>query len=86
MIDEWPAEKGGHCTFNRSYAKAMQWQFNHLESVYTNFFQNFWRDMPRHGFPFLIAAWYADNMGLLNPSCHELWGGETYWATIIDDV
>ena len=42
--------------------------------------------MPRHGFPFLIAAWYADNMGLLNPSCHELWGGETYWATIIDDV
>lgn len=86
MIDEWPLEKGGHCTFNRSYAKAMQWQFNHMESVYTNFFQNFWRDMPRHGFPFLIAAWYADKMGLMNPSCHELWGNEQYWATMIDDL
>ena len=33
MIDEWPREKGNRCSFNGSYWKAMQWQFNHLESV-----------------------------------------------------
>ena len=86
MVDNWPKERGGRDTFNGSYSKAMKWQINNMERVYTNFFPKFWRSMTRHGFPFLFMAWWVDKMGLLNPAVNLLNGNEMYWNTTLTDV
>jgi hypothetical protein len=67
MVDLWPKEKGGHCTFNNNYRQAAVWLWYHDfgSNYFPGFFHNyFWRQAPM----LFTSLWVADNLGMF-----------TYW-------
>ena len=88
MVDIWPKERGGHCTWNNSYREAIKWQLQNWELMYTNFFSGYWRWFSRYGAAYFIGIWVADNLGMFS-NCNEGYGSletqfpissESVWA------
>lgn len=63
LVDLWPKERGGHCTWNNSYNNAIRWMFENIDIMFTNFFPNYWKLMLRKGLPVLGMMWFFDNYG-----------------------
>lgn len=41
MVDVWPKERGGNCTWNNSYRQAFKWMAENAELHYYNMFQGY---------------------------------------------
>lgn len=64
MIDYWPKERGGRCTFEGSGYNALKWLRLNYENYSTNLLDGWWRWFRTRGIIFYIAMWEADNLGL----------------------
>lgn len=66
MVDFWPKEKGGVCSFNNNYRSAAVWLWYHdySSNYFPGFFNNyFWRH-----FPYMFVSLYvADLFGIFTP-------------------
>ena len=68
MVDIWPKERGGHCTWGNSYLNAIKWMYNNVDILFTNFFPNYWTYMMRKGIPSLLMIWSLDTQGFFTNS------------------
>lgn len=66
MVDIWPKERGGHCTWDNSYRKCFKWQVDNMDMLYYNYFSGYWRWVRTYGFLYLGALWLADNYGMMS--------------------
>jgi len=74
MVDLWPKEKGGVCTFQGNYRKAAVWLWYHdFGSNYFPGFMNnyFWRQAPW----MLTSLWIADKLGMFTYWSHDPYAG-----------
>ena len=74
MVDLWPKERGGHCTWNNNYRQCFKWQVENLDVHYYNYMTNYWRWVQRYGFLYFGALWLADNRGMMS-NCNESHNG-----------
>lgn len=70
MVDLWPKERGGHCTWDNSYRKAFKWQIENMDMLYYNYLPGYWTWVKRYGALYLGALWLADNLGMMS-NCNE---------------
>lgn len=70
MVDLWPKERGGHCTWDNSYRKAFKWQIENMDVLYYNYMPGYWTWVKRHGILYIGALWLADNLGMMS-NCNE---------------
>jgi solute carrier family 25 (mitochondrial oxoglutarate transporter), member 11 len=66
MVDLWPKERGGHCTWNNSYRQCAKWMIENGDMLYYNFMAGYSQWFRRFGFSYLIAFWTADNLGMFS--------------------
>lgn len=64
MMDTWPKERGGRCTFEGSSWNAVKWLRINYENYSTTLLTNYWAWFRKQGSVFLIAMWIADNYGV----------------------
>ena len=64
MMDTWPKERGGKCTFEGSYWNAVKWLRLNYENYTTTLLTNYWTWFRKQGSIFLIAMWIADDYGI----------------------
>lgn len=64
IMDTWPKERGGRCTFEGSYYNGIKWLRLYWETYHTNLMENFTFWFRTRGIIFFFAMWHADNMGL----------------------
>jgi hypothetical protein len=74
MVDLWPKERGGHCTWNNEYRKCFKWQVENMDMLGYNFLTNYWQWVRRHGALYFVALWIADNVGMMS-NCNEIHNG-----------
>lgn len=86
LVDLWPKERGGHCTWNNSYNNCYRWMFENIDIVYTNFFVNYWTYMVRKGFPIFLMMWMLDNNGFFTNSMDAHLGIETHFPIAVEAV
>ena len=72
MVDLWPKERGGHCTWNNSYRQAAKFMVENMDTLYFNFLTNYTTWFRRQGIQYLITLWVADNLGMFS-NCNEAW-------------
>lgn len=74
MVDFWPKEKGGICTWDNNYRKAAVWLWYHefSNTMWPGMFNNyFWRN-----FPWMFGSvWIADKLGMFTYQSIDLMGG-----------
>jgi hypothetical protein len=66
MVDLWPKERGGHCTWNNSYRQCAKWMIENMDMLYYNFMAGYSQWFKRFGVSYLIAFWMADNLGMFS--------------------
>lgn len=49
MVDIWPKERGGHCTWNNSYRQCAKWMIENMDQFYFNFMAGYTRWLKRFG-------------------------------------
>ena len=64
IMDTWPKERGGRCTFEGSYWNAVKWLRLNYENYSTTLLTNYWTWFRRQGSIFFISMWIADNYGI----------------------
>jgi hypothetical protein len=47
MVDLWPKERGGHCTWGNNYRQNTRWMILNIEYLMTNFMAGYWTWMRR---------------------------------------
>lgn len=75
MIDFWPKEKGGVCTWNNNYRSAAVWLWYHEfgSNYFAGMFNNyFWKHLPW----MFTTLWVADNFGMFTPTVIDLMSGQ----------
>jgi solute carrier family 25 oxoglutarate transporter 11 len=72
MMEEWPKERGGRCTFQGSYWNAIKWMRQNWDWANTNLMQGYWKFFRRQGIIFYLAMWQADNMGLFTNNLSDI--------------
>lgn len=72
MVDLWPKERGGHCTWNNSYRKCAKWMIENVDQLYFNYLSGYTTWVRRYGLSYMIAFWVADNLGMFS-NCNEPW-------------
>lgn len=70
MVDLWPKERGGHCTWNNSYRQCAKWMIENMDQLYFNYLSNMTVWVRRYGISYFIALWMADNLGMFS-NCNE---------------
>ena len=70
MVDLWPKERGGHCTWNNSYRECWRWMGQEMDFLYYNFLSGYWGWFRRYGAIYLISLWTADSLGMFT-NCNE---------------
>ena len=70
MVDIWPKERGGHCTWNNNYRQCFKWMLENMDILYYNYLSGYWTWFRRYGAMYIIAAWVADNLGMFS-NCNE---------------
>jgi len=70
MVDLWPKERGGFCTWNNSYRVAFRWMIQNMELHSYSYMRGYMGWMKRYGFTYFIALWMADNLGMMS-NCNE---------------
>lgn len=72
MVDVWPKERGGFCTWNNSYRQCWKWMLTNMDMQYYNWFRGHTQWQARYGIPYFIAIWMADSLGMMS-NCNEAW-------------
>lgn len=72
MVDVWPKERGGFCTWNNSYKQCFKWMITNMDMQLYNWFRGHTMWQARYGVPYFIGFWYADNYGMMS-NCNEAW-------------
>jgi solute carrier family 25 oxoglutarate transporter 11 len=70
MVDLWPKERGGHCTWNNSYRACFKWQVENMDVLGYNFLKGYWGWVRRYGALYLGSLWVADSLGMMS-NCNE---------------
>ena len=68
MVDLWPKERGGHCTWNNNYRQCYKWMVDNMDTHGFNFLTGYWQWMRRYGFIYFAGLWTADNLGMMSNS------------------
>jgi len=68
MVDLWPKERGGHCTWQGSYRQCMKWMVDNMDVLGYNYLTNYWAWVRRYGAIYFLALWTADNLGMMSNS------------------
>ena len=86
MVDLWPKERGGHCTWNNSYRECWRWMGQEMDHLYYNFLTGYWGWFRRYGAIYLISLWMADSLGMFS-NCSESFNGfEQTFAFQVESV
>lgn len=72
MVDIWPKERGGHCTWNNSYRQCAKWMIENMDQMYFNYLSGYTTWIRRYGLTYCIALWMADTLGMFS-NCNEAW-------------
>ena len=86
MVDIWPKERGGHCTWNNSYKKCFRWQIENMDFLSYNFMANYWQWMRRYGFIYFAAIWTADNLGMMSNNNESFNSIEVQFPTYVESA
>lgn len=70
MVDLWPKERGGHCTWDNNYRQCYKWMIENMDMLYYNYLSGYWGWVRRHGAAYFIGLWIADNLGMFS-NCNE---------------
>ena len=70
MVDMWPKERGGFCTWNNSYRQCFKWMVVNMDLQFYNYQRGLSRWMYRYGAQYFVGLWVADNMGMMS-NCNE---------------
>lgn len=81
MVDLWPKERGGHCTWNNSYRQCAKWMIENMDMLYFNYLTGYGRWLKRFGASYFISLWMADSLGMFS-NCNEAWAGIEYQSPI----
>jgi len=73
MVDLWPKERGGHCTWDNNYRNAFKWMIEYMDQFYFNYMSGYTRWLTRYGAAYFIGLWMADSLGMFS-NCNETWG------------
>ena len=65
MVDLWPKERGGHCTWNNNYRACAKWMIENMDTQGFNFLHGYTNWIRRYGAIYFIALWAADSMGMM---------------------
>lgn len=84
MVDLWPKERGGHCTWNNSYRQCAKWMIENMDMLYFNYLTGLGRWMRRYGLSYGIALWMADNLGMFSNN-NEAWASLEYQSPIASE-
>jgi solute carrier family 25 oxoglutarate transporter 11 len=73
MVDIWPKERGGHCTWNNNYRQCAKWMIENMDMMYYNYLSGYWGWVRRYGAGYFIGLWMADNLGMFtnNSDAHN---------------
>lgn len=85
MVDLWPKERGGHCTWKNSYYNAIQWAYHNQDMFFVQYFSGYWQYMAKKGVPVFIAAWIADNVGMFTNVSDSHYAFETVWPYMMEN-
>lgn len=66
MVDLWPKERGGFCTWNNNYRQCAKWMITNMDTQGYNFMRNFTLWQTKYGIPYFIAIWMADTLGMMS--------------------
>ena len=66
MVDLWPKERGGHCTFNNNYRQCFKWMVENMDLHSYNYMTNYVQWVRRYGFLYLGGLWMADSLGMMS--------------------
>ena len=77
MVDLWPKERGGHCTWENSYRQNSRWMVLNMEYFYTNYMVGYWTWMRRQGFAIMVSLWMADSFGMFTTANEPIGSIET---------
>lgn len=72
MVDLWPKERGGFCTWNNSYRQCFKWMVENMELNMYNYMRGYTGWLRRYGFQYFIGLWVADSLGMMS-NCNEAW-------------
>lgn len=86
MVDIWPKERGGHCTWQNNYRVAVSWIFQNTDILFTNFFGNYATWMLRRGVPVFLAFWIADNLGMFSNVADATIGIENVFPNFLESA
>ena len=84
MVDVWPKERGGHCTFKNNYLEALKFVLESLPYTWQSFFSGYWHFMWRKGLPLYIALWSADNSGMFSNGSEAWHSLEHIFPTFVE--
>jgi len=86
MVDIWPKERGGFCTWNNNYRQCLKWMLLHADSQWYNWFRGWSAWQHRYGIPYFIAIWMADSLGMFT-NCNEAWNSvETQFPIYVEST
>lgn len=57
MLEHWPKERGGHCTFEGSYWNAVKWLRVNYEYYNTNMYTGYWHWFRTKGVVFYLVIY-----------------------------
>jgi solute carrier family 25 oxoglutarate transporter 11 len=70
MVDLWPKERGGFCTWNNSYRQCFKWMVENMEIQGYNYMRGYSGWLKRYGAQYFVALWMADTLGMMS-NCNE---------------
>lgn len=66
MVDLWPKERGGHCTWNNEYRKCFKWMVENMDVLGYNYLRGYTGWVKRYGVMYIGGLWIADNLGMMS--------------------
>lgn len=86
MVDLWPKERGGFCTWNNNYRQCFRWMMVNMDMQFYNFFRGYSVWIQRYGAPYFLALWMADTLGMMS-NCNEAYNSlETQFPIFSESV
>jgi len=66
MVDLWPKERGGHCTWNNNYRQCFKWMVENMDLHSYNYMTNYTQWIRKYGLLYFGGLWAADSMGMMS--------------------
>lgn len=86
MVDVWPKERGGFCTWNNNYRQCIKWGLTNMDLQFFNLLRGWSMWQQRYGIPYFIAIWFADKFGMMS-NCNEAYNSlETQFPIFSENV